>query len=32
MLPYKGTLGEQPSKIIEVFTIIDNVRRRHTKD
>jgi len=32
MLPYNGSLGEQPAKIIEIFNIIDDTRRRHLKD
>jgi hypothetical protein len=32
MLPFKGTLGQQPNKIIEIFGLIDRVRRDHTKD
>ena len=30
MLPYLGTLGEQPNKIIEIFQVID--RRRTIKN
>lgn len=29
MLPFKGTLGEQPAKIIDIFHIIE--QRRETK-
>jgi hypothetical protein len=32
MLPYNGSLGEQPAKIIEIFNIIDKIRRRHLKE
>jgi len=32
MLPFKGDLGGQPNKIMEVFNIIQNARSAHTKD
>jgi hypothetical protein len=32
MLPFKGNVGDQPNKIIEVFNLISHARRRHTKD
>jgi len=32
MLPFKGNIGDQPNKIIEVFNLISHARRRHTKD
>jgi len=32
MLPFKGTLPEQPNKIIEIFNIIDGIRLRKEKE
>jgi hypothetical protein len=29
MLPYKGTLAEQPNKIIEIFDLISSMRSEH---
>ena len=32
LLPFKGGLGEQPNKIIEVFNLINTVRSKHIKE